>query len=292
VGGFCNCDCHTNPYTPCSIPGGCGSTGCGRDDQGRCRSGDRCRGLDPVTRQAHPTSQPLCEACLEAAERDTRALVFDYLDLAQLHEPAMSQAPSEHTGGSKEKPIPINGHAEALQAEIVHVTSVWEYEIRVACRLADPYVSAPVADWHTTISKPTPLARVRPGAAVQRAVGIIGPRLRRLAALPPTIVCPAGVEDDPVEMAGWEAVHQLQALHQRARGMLGRTRRTFWIPGECWQCGAHPTQGVDGPLYRSEPRDARDPMQVTCSKCQAYRPYPDYEQYMATLLWPELEVAA
>lgn len=29
----CNCDCHTNPYTPCSIPGGCGTTGC---QQGTC----------------------------------------------------------------------------------------------------------------------------------------------------------------------------------------------------------------------------------------------------------------
>ena len=257
-----------------------------------CNSGEHCRAFDPVLKHAYPTSDPLCRSCLDHAQPAVRGLVFDYLDLAQLHEPAMSQAPSEHTGGSKEKPILINAHVEALQAEILHVTGLWEYELRVACNLADPYVSAPVADWHTTLSKPTPLARVRPGAAVQRAIGIIGPRLERLSRLPATQVCPAGVEDEPRPMEGWEAVHHLEALHQRARGMLGRTRRTFWIPGECWQCGAHPVRGVDGPLYRSEPREAEDPMQVSCDKCHASRPYPDYERYMVELLWPHLEVAA
>jgi len=257
---------------------------------GYCNSGPACKLHDGRT--AHPTTEPLCETCLERAGQDIRALTYDYLDLAQLHEPAMSQAISEKASGSKDKPIPINQHVEELQAEILHVTAVWEYELRVACRLSDPYVSAPVADWHTTLTKPTPLALVRPGAAVQRAVGIIGNRVRHLSRIPATNVLPTGVEDAPQDMHGWEAVLQLSALHGRARAMLGRTTRRFWIPGECWACKAHPVRGVDGPLYRSEPRDFEDPMQVNCDKCSAYRAYPEYETYMATLLWPELQEAA
>ncbi|WP_250029763.1 hypothetical protein [Paractinoplanes maris] len=257
-----------------------------------CNSGEQCRAFDPVAKHAYPTTDPLCRACLEHAQPAIRGLVFDYLDLAQLHEPSMSQAIAERASGSKERPIPISQHVEALQAEIIHVATTWEYELRVACHLSDPHNSAPIADWHTTLTKPVPLAKVRPGAAVQRAIGVIAPRLDRLAALPATAVCPAGIEDQPVDMCGWQAVQQLTDLHGRARAMLGRTTRRFWIPGECWACQAHPVRGVDGPLYRSEPRFEGDPMQVNCDKCSAYRAYPDYETYMATLLWPELEVAA
>ena len=255
------------------------------DHAGYCRNEHRCPGWDG--RQAAPTDDPFCGTCLDSAGRDIRALVYDYVDLAQLHEPSLSQAPNEHTGGSKERPIPIAAHVEALQSEIVHVTTTWEAEIRVAHRLPDPETLVPVADWHTTLTRPTPAARIRPGAAVQRAIGIIETRVRALSLLPATAVCSTGIEDDPADVEGWEAVQHLQTLHQRARSMLGRTRRTFWIPGECWACDARPTPGVDGPLWRSEPRDARDPMQVGCNHCGAQRPYADYETYMAGLIWPD-----
>jgi hypothetical protein len=249
-----------------------------------CNNGTHCPGWNG--QHAEPTTDPLCLACLDRAERDIRGLVYDYVDLAQLHAPSLSQAPTDRASGTREAPMPIAGHVDALQAEIVHVTTTWEAELRVAQRLPDPETLAPLADWHTTLSRPTPVAKVRPGAAVQRAIGIIGPRVRALSLLPATAVCPTGIEDDPTDLQGWEAVQHLQRLHGRARHMLGRTRRTFWIPGECWACDARPTPGVDGPLWRSEPRDADDPMQVGCSPCGAQRQYADYEAYQQTLLWP------
>lgn len=263
---------------------------------GTCRSDQHCRAHDGHT--AYPTSDPLCRACLEAAARDTRALLYDYLDLAQLHEPAMSQAINEKTsGGSHESPTLLADHVEALQAEIVHVLSMWEYELRVTGRLSDPNTFAPL--WkravydHINLVKHDPfLYKARTGTVVQRAVAIIAPRLDKLATLKLTLVCPTGIEDVPVFMFGWQAVHQLQALHGRARGALGRTTRRFWIPGECWTCGARPTAGEDGPLFRSEPRRAEDPMQVNCSKCHDSRPYADYETYMVSLLWPNVETDA
>nr|WP_221374379.1 hypothetical protein [Actinoplanes polyasparticus] len=257
---------------------------------GTCNNADRCAGYDPQLKLGAHTSRPLCGDCLDQAARNIRSLVFDYLDLAQLHEPTLSQAIAERASGSKERPIPISQHVEALQAEIVHVTTTWEYELRVACRLSDPGTVRP--SWRVTTSNYEPALKTRPGTAVQRAVEVIGSRLERLSQLPATVVCPTGVDDEPADMYGWQAVQQLTDLHGRARGMLGRTTRRFWIPGECWACPSRPVRGVDGPLYRSEPKFEGDPMQVNCDKCSAYRAYPDYETYMATLLWPELEVAA
>jgi hypothetical protein len=258
----------------------------GTTDIEGCASGPACKTPDS------PLRGPLCADCLDGAGRDIRGLPYDYLDLAQLQEPALSQAVTETTGGSRDAPMPLSGHVEALQAEIVHALSTWEYELRVVARLSNPNTFAPV--WRTAVYDGIDFARRNPatfkargGSIVQRAAGIITPRLELLASLPETLVCPAGVEDEPVPMYGWEAVHQLQDLHGRARGVLGRTTRRFWIPGECWHCPARPVPEVDGPLWRSEPTRFDDEMQVNCSKCDATRPYPDYETYLLTLLWPD-----
>jgi hypothetical protein len=258
------------------------------DDDTRCCLAEiHCKGYNPVAKHAYPTDQPLCPACIDAAERDTRSLVYDYLDLAQLHETSMSQAIAEKTAGSKEKQMLLVGFVEALQAEMLHVLTTWEYELRVFAHLSDPYVQAPVADWHTTISKPTPLAKVRPGAAVQQAVGIIAPRMTLLSKIPETHAYRTGCEDPAEDIAGWEAVLQIAGLHGRCKSALGRTTRTFWIPGECWSCQARPKLGEDGPLFRSEPRFEGDPMQVQCSPCRATRSYADYEHFQAHLQWPD-----
>lgn len=263
------------------------------DDVDTCLSGAGCKAHDGHT--PYPTSDPLCTACLDHAEREIRGLVYDYLDLAQLHEASLSQAVNEKTSGSSpESPMLLAGHVEALQSEIVHVTAVWEHALRAVCRLSNPRTFAPL--WQTTVYDHVYLTRgqsvlykARGGAVVQRAVAIIAPRLDRLAGLPAATVCPTGIEDEPVPMFGWQAVHQLADLHSRARGMLGRTTRRFWIPGECWNCPARPKLGEDGPLYRCEPRFEHDPMQVCCSPCGAVRPYADYEHYQGSLMWPEHE---
>lgn len=250
-----------------------------------CFSGDHCR--NRTNGQPYPTSDPLCETCLDHAGRDVRNLVFDYLDLAQLHEASLSQAINEKTRGSKDSPMLISEQVDALQQEIVHTALTWEYEIRVACRLSDPTTLAPLADWHTTISKPQPVAQVRPGAALQRAVTILAPRLRQLSLLPATAVLPTGAEDDPQDVTGWQAVHHLQSLHQRAKAMLGRTRRILSLHGTCpTDCGAQA-------LYRQEPREHHDEPPVWCDACGSTAPYAAYEHFMVNLVWPAaLEAAA
>jgi hypothetical protein len=235
-------------------------------DLATCINGPRCPGWDG--RNAQPTNDPYCRDCLDRAERDIRGLIYDYVDLAQLHEASLSQAPTEHVTGSHESPLLIAGHTEALQAEIVWTVRTWETVLRDLCHLS-----------------PAP-TRARPGHHVQRGIGIIAARLDRLQRLTGTPVRRTGCEDPIEPVTGVEAITHLQQLHQRARAMLGRTTRRFWIPGECWNCDAHPVRDVDGPLWRSEPKRAEDPMEVHCATCGATRPYPDYETYQQTLLWP------
>lgn len=251
------------------------------NDTRTCLADIHCKAYDRTAGHAYPTDQPLCDTCLDHAEPDVRSLVFDYLDLAQLHEASMSQAITEKTGGSKEKQMLLVGHVEALQAEIVHVLTTWEYEVRVAARLSDPTTLVPVADWHTTISRPVPDPKVRAGALVQRATTILAPRLTFLSRLPATAVCPRGVEDDPVDVAGWEAVLQLADLHRTCRSVLGRTRRTLSLYGTCPRrsCRAEA-------LYRHEPSDPGDEPPVWCDACKTERSYDDYEHFMLYLAWP------
>jgi len=244
-----------------------------------CKNGDRCAGRDDTG--PYPTTNPLCHHCLSRDTPHIRGLLYDYLDLAQLHEPSMSQAPGDGVSGSRERPIPIKTAVDALQREIAHVTATWEYELRVACRLSDPRPPGSLAP------------KARTGWLIQRALDIIGPRVEFLSRLPATRVCPTGIEDDPTLMEGWEAVGHLVDLHHRAKSMLGRTVRRFWVPGECWSCPAYPKPGEDGPLYRAEPRYEGDPMQISCDRCGAYRAYADYEHYQQNLrLWPDHGTAA
>jgi hypothetical protein len=123
---------------------------------------------------------------------------------------------------------------------------------------------------------------MRGGAQLQRAVGILGPHLRALSLIPATAVCPTGVEDDPVDVTGWEAVLQLQGLHRSARARLGRTRRILSLHGTCPN-----TTCTAQALYRLEPQDFKDEPPVWCDSCKASRLYADYEWFMVHLTWPE-----
>jgi hypothetical protein len=256
-------------------------------DNAHCRNDTRCRAYDATTGRAAPTGRtPLCDPCLTAAGHGLRALLWDLLDLAQLHTPSLAQPLGQHGGAHRDPPMPLAAGPEALTAEIVHVLTTWETEIRAVCGLHEPATHGPAAPWHTTITRRPAHARQRPGAAAQRAIAVLAPRIHDLARLPPTAVYPTGCEDTPTDMDGVDAVQQLTRLHHRARALLGRTRRTFWVPGECALCGANPTPGVDGPLYRSEPRQAGDDPPIWCDHCGGWRTDADYRRYLTMLVWP------
>jgi hypothetical protein len=228
-----------------------------------CVSDTRCRGYDNATKLPAPvTTVPMCDPCLTGAERDVSNLVYDYVDLEQLQAPTLSQALNMQPSGKAAPPMPLNGQAEALQAEIVHVACTWEDVIRDHARLS------------ARNTQPR-----RPGRQLDDAIRVLLPRLRQLAALGATDVYPTGCEDQPTDMTGWEAIHHLQHLHARARGMLGRTHRSTHLPGACSGCGLDE-------LHRDDPRHPDDPCDVYCANCQATWPHGDYQQYVTELVWP------
>lgn len=242
-------------------------------DQHQCVNAERCRAYNPVTKHAAHTPDPICADCLTIAERDIRALLYDYLDLAQLQQPTLSQAINDQPGGIGEAPIPLRLAPEALQAEIVHVVTTWEIEVRARNRLSDP---------------PT---NVRPGNAVQRAITVLAPRLRILSLIEPTAVHPTGVEDQPEDVAGYEAVWHLQDLHRRARGHLGRSHRTIHLPGGCPPTDNPDQAPCDGQLFRDEPRYPADPCPVYCGTCGYQITQEQYEAYIGALLNPRRPAA-
>lgn len=321
------CECHTGPYAACSVPGGCGSEGCGRDvrptrpvrrqtehtapqyerdtappepapDPDLCRNGDRCLGYDRSTKQpAERGATAVCDPCLdwdtERARRAVNTLPWRVLDLAQLQAPSMAQTLTGQPGGRTEPPMPLAAAPEALQAQIVHVLTTWEQVIRDVCGLSD-IPAATNQPWHTTVTRRPPSAVGRLGAQARRAAGILAPRMDRLARLGPTAVYPTGCEDDPTDLDGVDALHALDRLDRLAFAMLGRTRREFWVPGECWQdkCAkAHQKAVKDGHdrsqwLYRAEPARAGDEPPVHCRYCDEPRTYAEYLAYVEMMVWP------
>ncbi|MFY1595473.1 hypothetical protein [Micromonospora sp. WMMD737] len=239
-------------------------------DDRQCVSDTRCHSYDHIAKHPGWTDgrSPLCDPCLTAAARDVNTLLYDWIDLEQMQAPSLSQAMNTQPGARRDPPMPLRGAPEALQREIHHVLTTWETEVRAAAHLADL----------------PPL--VRHGAAVHRAVTVLHPRLRILAALPATTVYPTGCEDEPTDVAGWEAVHHLQQLRARARAMLGWTHRSRWVPGDCWACDGRDADQLDGPLYRAEPRYEDDDCRVYCDRCDQHRPEEDYDAYLLTLRWP------
>lgn len=224
---------------------------------------------------------PLCDSELRVAERDVRMLLWDYVDLEQMLPRTLSQALDGQPAGKPGPPIPLAVGVDAVQAEIVHVLATWEEQIRAACRLSQVPVFGQAAPWHTTDSNRPPKAVLRPGAVVQRAVGVLAPRIPELARLAASTVFRAGSDADAEDVAGWEAVLHLSALHNRARAMLGRTRRTERLFGDCSECGA-----TD--LRRDEPRFEGDPADVYCGNCPARWSRDAYDRYVKLLVWPNM----
>lgn len=240
--------------------------------------GSVCREWDPVAEQpGWASGGPLCDTELRVAERDTRALLWDYLDLEQALPRSLSQAMDGQPSGKPGPPVPLALAPDVLQAEIVHVLTTWEEQVRARCRLSPLPTYGRAAPWHTTDSNRPPLARVRGGAAVQRATTILAPRIDALARIEPVTVFRAGTDGDAEDVAGWEAVLHLSRLHARARSLLGRTHRTEHLPGDCSHCGA-------ADLRRDEPRFAADSTPVYCGGCATSWTREEYDRYVLLML--------
>lgn len=219
-----------------------------------CAAGPRCHAWDSVTRRpAAVDRSPLCDADIENAERDIRALVLDYRDLEHFLPPALGVWSDGMPRAASEHRIPIRLDVVALQAEICHVLHVWEVAVREADRLS--------------AMRP---GGVRPGRAVQNSVLIVAPRVRVLAGLGATETWDYPGSHGYSLKLGWQGILDLSALHARARHALLLTPvRPELIDGV-------PCKGCDlrSALYREPGYDT-----VRCGGCGWRYTADEYKQW-------------
>lgn len=180
----------------------------GGDSLTTCLAGPQCQ--DPYA----PRYLPLCEACLDAAERDVRALVYDYADLEQ-------RIPRADTGGE-----PISGTREPVLPLDLGILGMQ--------RAIWLQVTAGEAIVRDIAGLPSSASEVREGFAVQRAVQILAPRLRLLA------------NADSDLTSGAAIILELTRLHAAVRARLGLNRLVHELAGQCPDCRARGLRRDDG----------------------------------------------
>lgn len=222
---------------------------------GRCAAGQRCRTRDGERGGWCGDGIGLCEPCFDAAGPAIAALTYDYVDLEQMMIPGAGRV-GDPVSGSRELSIVINLDAEGHQRAIWLAATTWEEILREVDRLPD-----------------RPLV-VRDGWAVQRAVEIIGPRLRLLAGLGPVAVM---FDGEPVDMDGSDGIVNLVRLHAISRSMLGLTLKIEQLPGECSGCQMSTLRRVSG----SET--------VYCDACERTWTWDAYHEYAALVFAYETE---
>lgn len=256
-----------------------------------CTAGLRCRDYNHSRERAallDDPRTPLCPDCLRCAERDTRMLVFDYVDLEQELPRSLAQALDSQSGvtRSRELPIPLRGDIEELQRTIWWVTTAWAEVLVDVHSLADP-------PYQRRLNEGDARTRVRDGYAVRWAVGILTARLPDLARLGPvTLADYPQVDPDHAtrhrgvavaDLTGADGVLHLMRLRARTRATLGRVRRTTRVPG---RCGCNRDGNY---LYRDEPRYVEDPCEVYCGACGEKWTSEAYDQFIGLMtLHPEL----
>ena len=197
-------------------------------------------------------SVPLCVRCLASAQRDIADLELDYRDLGD----ALGVAGGGGGGRTTDRhSTPLRLEVDALMREIFWQLTVWEPAVREAARLG-----------------PESSGNVRMSWAVATALAVIVPRVDVLAALPLTWCYADGWSAGPVPRTGVDAVVALQALHRRARSMLGTSTLVMRLPGDCSACGSLALQRIAG-------SDT-----VSCAVCERSWAYDDYRRYVRLIL--------
>lgn len=220
-----------------------------------CANGPACEAYDRLTwTPAEAGEGPLCEACLAATARDIAALPLDYRDLEQLL--PRGAPPSEgRISGTAEASVPLDLHAEALQADIAWTLGVWEPAVREVVGLP-----------------PAPEFAVRPGWLVGRAASVLSVHVVALVRLGPFTAYHSGPEAPCEDVRGLYGAAELRRLHARATAALGLNRGAVRVPGPCGRCARA--------ALEREPGSDR----IRCRFCGMWITADDYEAYVGMAL--------
>ncbi len=209
-------------------------------DSTNCHAYEACR--DYSARDQKPADRAdgslLCGRCLAHAEWVIDKLDFDYLDLENFLPKPISSGLDGQPRGGKSQPTPIREDVDELQREIVALACLAHRIVATYDGLTDPPGG-------------------RAGPRLQRAVAVVRPRLALMARLE----------------SGVEILVRLGRAHHRVRSLIGLTRRTTRLAGDCSGCSA-------SYLLRDEPRFAGDPLMVRCGSCERTWTNEEYETYV------------
>lgn len=290
----CSCACHTNPYTPCTEPGGCGhlhrndrpiadpvaalggepirrepdqprraiprvpAVEDGQPTPHRCRRGERCSGQDHADLRKRGAlilaEDGLCLPCTGQATTGISELPRDYVDLGQGLQRG-SAGMAELVAASKELPAPLRVNLAALASELVRVATTW----------AEPVAERLNIDWDSRLMD----RHARPGYALQRATRLLTTNMSVLLAVRDFEVL-VWADDGRYHRAepcdGIAAALELLDLHHLVRSALGLTRLTHRLPAPCPRC-------ENLTLIRDNGKD-----DVHCQRCGISWPYEDYQR--------------
>jgi hypothetical protein len=217
-----------------------------------CHNADRCVAYDRTTKTTPWVDRtPLCDDCLTITARDIARLPADHQDLyAHLWPDQLGQHLDGQPIGSGEQPMPLAGHVDALQRDIVHTVTTWDEILRDRLGLAD---RTGYTAW----------------AGLRAACDILTAHVRRLALLGPVAVNGPTLHHPPVELTGLDAIDALRWLHRRALAVTGITTDTRTMPGYC------PNPRCGRPALRHD----NGKNDVYCAHCGHLQTLDDYDRY-------------
>jgi hypothetical protein len=199
----------------------------------RCRRGEHCADHEKVddNRIGRRIEKPdgFCDTCTRQIERTIVELPIDYVTLNTILGKGATVG-GEPVRMTKELPVPIRLHIEALQRAMVHEVDLWAASVAAARRIR----------WN-------PPGGVRPGWRLDRACTLLAASLDTFL----------GLRDEKHTV--WEYGHRyaiardgldgaltMLRLHHRARVFLGATKLVHQLPVPCPRCEAMALEREDG----------------------------------------------
>jgi hypothetical protein len=199
----------------------------------RCRRGQYCADWETAEdkRIGRRIEKPdgLCNTCTRHVERTIAELPIDYVSLNTILGKGATVG-GEPVRMTKELPVPIRLHIEALQRAMVYEVDLWATSVASAMRV----------QWN-------PPGGVRPGWRLDRACSLLATSLDTFLDL----------RDEKHTV--WEYGHRyaiardgvdgaltMLRLHHRARVFLGATKLVHQLPVPCPRCEAMALEREDG----------------------------------------------
>lgn len=199
----------------------------------RCRRGEYCADHEEIEnkRLGRQVEKPdgLCDACTRQVERTIAELPVDYVTLNTILGKGATVG-GEPVRMTKELPVPIRLHIEALQRAMVHEVDLWAGSVANALRV-----------------RRSPPGGVRPGWRLDRGCHLLAGSVATFLELRDEkhTVWEYG-HRYTVARDGLDGALTLLRLHHRARVFVGATKLVHQLPVPCPRCEAMALEREDG----------------------------------------------